>query len=49
MQDEMLARGTGKLPTPEIMGPSIICLAQQSAEGITGQILHTDDHGVSWP
>ncbi|MDG2001759.1 MAG: SDR family NAD(P)-dependent oxidoreductase [Novosphingobium sp.] len=49
MQDEMLARGTGKLPTTEAMGPSIVCLAQQDASGITGQILHTDDHGVSWP
>lgn len=49
MQEEMLATGRGKYPTPEVMGPSIICLAQQNAEGITGQVLLTDDYGVSWP
>jgi len=49
MQDEMLARGTGKLPTPEAMGPALLFLAKQTAEGVSGQILSTDDFGINWP
>lgn len=49
MQEEMLARGTGKLPTPEAMGPALLHLAKQTVDGINGQILSTDEFGVSWP
>jgi dehydrogenase/reductase SDR family member 4 len=49
MQDEMLARGTGKLPTPEAMGPALLFLARQTADGVSGQILSTDEFGISWP
>jgi NAD(P)-dependent dehydrogenase (short-subunit alcohol dehydrogenase family) len=39
----------GKPPTPEVLGPAVICLAQQTAETLTGQVLHTDDYQQSWP
>ena len=38
----------GKDPTPEVLGPAVVHLAQQSAETLTGQILHTDEFGKSW-
>lgn len=38
-----------KPATPEVLGPALIFLAGQSAETLTGQILHTDDFGKSWP
>jgi NAD(P)-dependent dehydrogenase (short-subunit alcohol dehydrogenase family) len=38
----------GKDPTPEVLGPAVVYLAQQSAETLTGQILHTDEFGKSW-
>ena len=39
----------GKEPTPEVLGPALLFLARQSAETLTGQILHTDQYGKSWP
>ena len=39
----------GKDPTPEVLGPALLYLAQQTAATFTGQILHTDDFGKSWP
>jgi NAD(P)-dependent dehydrogenase (short-subunit alcohol dehydrogenase family) len=38
-----------KPATPEVLGPALLFLAQQSAETVTGQILHTDDFQKSWP
>lgn len=40
--------GTHKPATPELLGPALICLAQQTAETRTGQSLHTDEYGKSW-
>jgi NAD(P)-dependent dehydrogenase (short-subunit alcohol dehydrogenase family) len=40
--------GTHKPATPEVLGPALICLAQQTAETRTGQSLHTDEYGKSW-
>jgi NAD(P)-dependent dehydrogenase (short-subunit alcohol dehydrogenase family) len=39
----------GKEPTPEVLGPALLYLAQQTADTLTGQILHTDDFKKSWP
>ncbi len=41
--------GTHKPATPEVLGPALLCLAQQTAETLTGQILHTDEFQKSWP
>jgi NAD(P)-dependent dehydrogenase (short-subunit alcohol dehydrogenase family) len=41
--------GDGKQPLPEVMGPAVLYLAQQTAETMTGQILHTDTFGTAWP
>jgi NAD(P)-dependent dehydrogenase (short-subunit alcohol dehydrogenase family) len=41
--------GWGKPPTPEVMGPALLYLAQQTAGTLTGQILHNDEFGKSWP
>ena len=49
MLQEMLDAGRGKLPTPEVMGPALLYLARQDASGVTGQVLGTDEFGVSWP
>jgi NAD(P)-dependent dehydrogenase (short-subunit alcohol dehydrogenase family) len=38
-----------KPPTPEVLGPALVFLAQQTAQTITGQMLHTDEFGKSWP
>jgi NAD(P)-dependent dehydrogenase (short-subunit alcohol dehydrogenase family) len=38
----------GKDATPEVLGPALLHLAVQTAETMTGQILHTDDFGKSW-
>ena len=40
---------TAKQPTPEVLGPALVFLAQQTAATLTGQILHTDDYGKEWP
>jgi NAD(P)-dependent dehydrogenase (short-subunit alcohol dehydrogenase family) len=39
----------GKPATPEVLGPALVYLAQQTAETLTGQILHTDEFRQSWP
>lgn len=41
--------GTHKAATPEVLGPALVFLAQQTAQTLTGQILHTDEFGKSWP
>jgi NAD(P)-dependent dehydrogenase (short-subunit alcohol dehydrogenase family) len=38
-----------KPATPEVLGPALVALAQQTADTLTGQILHTDDHPTTWP
>jgi NAD(P)-dependent dehydrogenase (short-subunit alcohol dehydrogenase family) len=40
--------GTYKPCTPEVLGPALLCLAGQTAEGLTGQWLHTDEYRKSW-
>jgi NAD(P)-dependent dehydrogenase (short-subunit alcohol dehydrogenase family) len=40
--------GKGNEPTPEVLGPPVVYLAQQSAAALTGQILHTNTFGKSW-
>ena len=42
-------QGIAKQPTPDKLGPALIYLAQQTAETMTGQIVHTDEFGKSWP
>jgi NAD(P)-dependent dehydrogenase (short-subunit alcohol dehydrogenase family) len=46
---ELAKSSVAKAPTPEVLGPALLHLAQQTAEGLTGQILHTDEFGTSWP
>jgi 3-oxoacyl-[acyl-carrier protein] reductase len=41
--------GRHKPCTPEVLGPALLGLAAQTAETITGQILHTDEYQKSWP
>jgi NAD(P)-dependent dehydrogenase (short-subunit alcohol dehydrogenase family) len=41
--------GTAKAPLPELLGPALLYLAGQSAQTMTGKILHTDEFGKSWP
>jgi len=41
--------GTHKPATPEVLGPALLWLAVQTAETLTGQILHTDEFQKSWP
>jgi 2-deoxy-D-gluconate 3-dehydrogenase len=43
------ASRSAKPPTPEALGPALVCLAQQTAETLTGQVLHTDDFQKAWP
>ena len=43
------ASRSAKPPTPEVLGPALVCLAQQTAETLTGQVLHTDDFQKAWP
>jgi 3-oxoacyl-[acyl-carrier protein] reductase len=35
--------------TPEALGPPLVYLARQTAETMTGQIVHTVDFGRTWP
>jgi NAD(P)-dependent dehydrogenase (short-subunit alcohol dehydrogenase family) len=44
-----MAERRGKPPTPEVLGPALLCVAGQTAETLTGQILHTDDFTRTWP
>jgi NAD(P)-dependent dehydrogenase (short-subunit alcohol dehydrogenase family) len=46
--EEHLKAGFGNVPTPEVLGPPIIYLAQQRAETFTGQILHVNAFGNGW-
>jgi len=46
---DVAAAGTHKPCTPEVLGPALVFLAQQTAETLTGQILHTDEFLKSWP
>jgi NAD(P)-dependent dehydrogenase (short-subunit alcohol dehydrogenase family) len=46
--EEFVKAGTGNAATPEVLGPPIVYLAQQSAATLTGQILHTNTFGVTW-
>jgi NAD(P)-dependent dehydrogenase (short-subunit alcohol dehydrogenase family) len=46
---EVARSAVAKPPTPEVLGPALLHLAQQTADGLTGQILHTDEFGTSWP
>jgi len=39
----------GKPATPDVLGPPLLYLAEQTAETLTGQILHTDEFGDTWP
>jgi NAD(P)-dependent dehydrogenase (short-subunit alcohol dehydrogenase family) len=41
--------GEGKPCTPQALGPALLYLAEQTADGLTGQILHTDEFGDTWP
>jgi len=43
------ASRSAKPPAPETLGPALLCLAQQTAETLTGQVLHTDDFQKDWP
>jgi gluconate 5-dehydrogenase len=46
--EEFVKAGTGNAATPEVLGPPIVYLAQQSAATLTGQILHTNTFGTTW-
>jgi len=46
---QVVSAGTHKPATPEVLGPALLYLAQQSAETLTGQMLHTDEFQKSWP
>ncbi|MFC4595797.1 SDR family NAD(P)-dependent oxidoreductase [Sphingobium tyrosinilyticum] len=46
---ERVAAMSGKPATPEILGPALLYLAAQTADGMTGQIVHTDRFGHEWP
>jgi NAD(P)-dependent dehydrogenase (short-subunit alcohol dehydrogenase family) len=39
----------GKPATPEVLGPALVYLAQQTAGTMTGQTLHNDEFGQGWP
>jgi NAD(P)-dependent dehydrogenase (short-subunit alcohol dehydrogenase family) len=43
------ARDVGKAPTPEVLGPALLYLSEQTAESLTAGILHTDEFRKSWP
>jgi len=46
---EAKTSGTHKPATPEVLGPALVYLAQQTAQTLTGQILETDEFQNSWP
>jgi len=45
----VLKAGTHKPCTPEVLGPALLYLCEQTADTITGQILHTDEFRKRWP
>ena len=46
---EAAKAGTHKPCTPEVLGPPLLYLARQTAETLTGQMLHTDEFQKTWP
>ena len=46
---EAAKAGTHKPCTPGVLGPPLLYLARQTAETLTGQILHTDEFQKTWP
>jgi NAD(P)-dependent dehydrogenase (short-subunit alcohol dehydrogenase family) len=46
--EDFVKAGTGNAATPEVLGPPVVYLAQQSAATLTGQILHTNTFGTTW-
>jgi NAD(P)-dependent dehydrogenase (short-subunit alcohol dehydrogenase family) len=46
---ETAQAGTHKPCTPEVLGPALLYLAKQTAETLTGQVLHTDEFQKTWP
>ena len=46
---QVATTGTHKPATPEVLGPALVYLAAQTAEGLTGQWLHTDEFQKTWP
>jgi 3-oxoacyl-[acyl-carrier protein] reductase len=40
---------SGKPPTPEVLGPPVLFLARQTADSMSGDIVHTDEFRKSWP
>lgn len=49
MQEEMLAAGKCRLPTPEQMGPALLHLARRTDPTFSGHVLSTDDFDIHWP
>jgi NAD(P)-dependent dehydrogenase (short-subunit alcohol dehydrogenase family) len=47
--EEYERAGKAKPPTVEVMGPSIVFMAQQTASTLSGRILDTDDYPAVWP
>jgi NAD(P)-dependent dehydrogenase (short-subunit alcohol dehydrogenase family) len=43
------AAGTHKPATAEVLGPALLYLAEQTADTLTGQMLHADEFQKSWP
>lgn len=35
-------------PMDEVLGPALLCLARQTGDTLTGQILHTREYGKTW-
>jgi NAD(P)-dependent dehydrogenase (short-subunit alcohol dehydrogenase family) len=46
---DLVTSGTHKPATPEVLGPALLYLAQQTSDTLTGQILHTDEYQKGWP
>jgi NAD(P)-dependent dehydrogenase (short-subunit alcohol dehydrogenase family) len=44
-----LETGKGKLCVPEVVGPPMLCLAQQTPETMTGAVVHAREFGITWP
>jgi 3alpha(or 20beta)-hydroxysteroid dehydrogenase len=49
MREEYVRSGMAKPPTVEVMGPTIVFLAGQTAKGLTGKVLDSDEYGKTWP
>jgi NAD(P)-dependent dehydrogenase (short-subunit alcohol dehydrogenase family) len=44
-----VSTGWGKPPAPEVLGPPLLFLATASPATMTGQIVHHDEFGHTWP